>query len=216
MNRFTKKLFVLFTALSMLLLSVPTFAEGDQPVFKDVPANHWASEYIEALALGEILTGYSDGTFKPEKSITRAEFTTLIVSLIDEELSTYEGDFTDVKAGEWHANYIATAVEYGLIAGYSDETFKPNKSISRAEMAVIMSRLFESETNLTAEQTTQILSQFKDNASIPSWAKADLAKVVKSGLISGMSKTEFSPNSTATRAQAATVIYRAAEIYGEE
>ncbi|KNF09688.1 S-layer domain-containing protein [Gottschalkia purinilytica] len=235
MNKLTKKLLVLFTALSMLLLNVPTFASAEigpkvninnssevkafssagQPKFKDVPFTHWASYYIEILALAGVITGHPDGTFKPETSITRAEFATIFVNTFygKEGLVEYEDEFKDVKAGKWYSNHIATAVYMGVISGYEDGTFKPDKSISRTEMAAIISSYLEDDVTVTSEETTKILSQFKDSGSIQSWARTHVAKLIKSGIMSGMSQTQFSPNGIATRAQSASVIYRLVEFY---
>ncbi|KNF07183.1 S-layer-like domain-containing protein [Gottschalkia purinilytica] len=208
-NKFLKQLFVLFIALSVVLVntSVSTVAYGTNISFKDVPNNHWAKQYIETLASSGTISGYPDGTFKPENNVTRGEFSRLIVDPFFKNLSTDSGNFKDVSVGDWYSSYVATAVDNGLIAGYEDKTFKPNNNITRVETAVIVGRFLKNDISVTDNEVNNILSKFNDKAQIPNWAKTDVARIIKSGIMSGVSNTQFSPNSNTTRAQAATVIY---------
>ncbi|MGP4070395.1 S8 family serine peptidase [Halobacillus sp. B29] len=112
--------------------------------FPDVPSRHWGSEYIGALAEAGILSGYEDGTFHPNGTLTRAEMATLVVrayELTGESTSS----FPDVKAGSWAASYIDTLTANDVITGFPDGTYRPNQAIKRSEFAVIMAKLLSDE-----------------------------------------------------------------------
>lgn len=102
------------------------------------------TEAAKRLVAMGILTGYEDGSLKLENNITRAEFATLAVRLLnrDGEVANYKKDtiFSDVKKESWASGYINIAVEEGLITGYEDETFRPQQSITYAEILAILVR----------------------------------------------------------------------------
>jgi hypothetical protein len=158
------------------------------------------------MAAKNAVNGYEDGTFKPEEKVTRAQFVKMLVSSLEEKLEAYDGSFTDVAEGDWFAPYVAAAKKLGIASGYADGSFKPNKEISRTEMAVMLSSLTDEE--LTEEDAAKELTVFADADSIPSWAREAVAEVVKAGLMNG-DNGSFNPNNTANRAEAAAVIYRA-------
>lgn len=109
--------------------------------FTDVPANKWYANYIGYLEKFEILTGYPDGTFRPEASITRAEFAAIACRF--EELTEGTAQFVDVPASHWAYDYINYAATRGWVTGYPDGTFLPGKNITRAEVVTITDRLLE-------------------------------------------------------------------------
>lgn len=107
--------------------------------FSDVPEGSWYYEPIMTLASYRVLSGYGDGTFCPENSVTRAEFVTMLVRIFGME----EGEisFSDVSQNGWEAPYVATAVANGWVLGYEDGTFRPYNGITRAEAVVIVNRV---------------------------------------------------------------------------
>lgn len=171
---------------------------------KDIE-KHWAKDKIEALVKLGIIKGYPDGTFRPEEKISRAEFAALIVSALKLDLATYSGGFSDVKASDWHAKYVATMVANKYVSGYPDGSFKPEGKINRMEMATMLSNIIEVE--FTAEEKTTLLKGFVDADGIQDWAKDAVAEVVKAKLMVGDNLGKFNPTGNATRAEAATVIY---------
>lgn len=109
--------------------------------FSDVEAERWSNKAISTVAKGMYVNGYEDGTFKPAQPITRAEFVTIAArAYAVEEVYTYEVDFTDVK-GHWAEKYINYATVSGWIDGYEDNTFKPDKYITRAEVMKIINHM---------------------------------------------------------------------------
>ena len=187
---------------STMHLSKFAVIEG-QATYPDI-AVHWSKKYVESMGDKHIVAGYPDGTFKPENAVTRAEFAKLLVESMGYGSMTYEGTFSDVDAADWHAECVAAAVANGIIKGYEDGTFQPDKSITRLEMTAMLSNAVK---NNLLESENKVLASFADDAAIATWGRTSAAKAVEAGLINGMDGA-FNPEGTTTRAQAATAIYR--------
>lgn len=172
--------------------------------FEDVK-DHWSRKYVESMAAKNVVNGYEDGTFRPDNEITRAEFAKMIVSALELDLSNYNGGFSDIKATDWYADYVATIVRLGLARGYGDGTFKPNNKITRAEMAVILGNALDLEVK--PDEINSLLNKFTDLDTLEDWAKLGVSKVIKAGIMVG-SDDKFNPRGTATRGEVATAIYR--------
>ena len=108
--------------------------------FSDVPDGAWYADAVETLASLGMFTGYPDGTFHPNSTITRAEFAAAALSFADMAPSA-RCSFPDVSAQDWFYHYVASAAEYGWIGGYPDGSFRPSGSITRAEVAVIVNHM---------------------------------------------------------------------------
>lgn len=108
--------------------------------FSDVPDGAWYADAVETLASLGMFTGYPDGTFHPNSTITRAEFAAAALSFADMAPSA-RCSFPDVSAQDWFYPYVASAAEYGWIGGYPDGSFRPSGSITRAEVAVIVNHM---------------------------------------------------------------------------
>ena len=109
--------------------------------FTDVPKGYWAADYIGYMQQFGIITGYSDGSFRPDAPVTRAEFAAIASRF--EKLTEGSKSFTDVPDTYWAARYINFAATRGWVTGYSDGTFKPENTITRAEVAAVTCRLLE-------------------------------------------------------------------------
>lgn len=167
--------------------------------FSDI-ASHWAKASIEeAVSLG-FVSGYNDGTFRPNAQITRAEFTVMLSKALQLD-GNYTLNFTDAKnVPAWAKTYVGQAVQAGIISGYKDDTFRPSQNITRAELAVMIQRAAGTTPDANAQPS------FKDNSSIPSWAIPSVAYAVNNGLMNGRGNNLFAPNANATRAEAVTLI----------
>ena len=118
--------------------------EADQTysnTFSDVPKGCWAANYIGYMQQFGVITGYSDGSFRPDAPVTRAEFAAIASRF--EKLTEGSKSFTDVPDTYWAARYINFAATRGWVTGYSDGTFKPENTITRAEVAAVTCRLLE-------------------------------------------------------------------------
>lgn len=165
---------------------------------------HWAKAYVESMGAKRIVKGYPDGSFLPEKAVTRAEFAKLVVAAMGWESAAYEGSFTDVAASDWHAGWIAAAAAEGVVNGYADGTFKPDAPITRLEMAAMLCKATHCKLEGDVEE---ILADYQDSSLIADWGVLYAAKTVENELMNGMDGG-FNPAGTTTRAQAATAIYR--------
>ncbi|WP_168735463.1 S-layer homology domain-containing protein [Cohnella fermenti] len=176
---------------------------------KDIQGN-WAQASIERAVNLNLVTGYTDGTFKPNATINRVEFTAIIVRALGLQPAQSTLAFADSdKVQAWAKQYVQQAVEAGIINGFDDQTFRPSANISRVELAVMLVR------GLKLELEEGDLS-FKDASAIPAWAKAYVATAVKYGLLQGSTDGSFNPAKEATRAEAITVALRAVDFLAEK
>lgn len=167
-------------------------------------AGHWAEKDIyRMVALGAV-NGNPDGTFKPNGSVTRAEFVTMLMkSLVKCNQGVLEGSngFADVK-GHWAEKYIAAAVDAGIVKGTSETNFEPNKQITRQEMSVMIVNALKFENKEGAVSGV-------DTDKIAVWAKDAVDICNDYGLMTYDKENKFYPLNNATRAEAATVLWRA-------
>ncbi|MCQ6562307.1 S-layer homology domain-containing protein [Paenibacillus mendelii] len=173
----------------------------------DVPSSHWAAESIRQAAQLGIVTGYEDGTFKPGKEVSRAEFVAMLARALKWPASDAANltSFTDAGSiAKWARLYIAQAVEKNLITGYADRTFRPDSTMTRTEMAALMARA--AGLQVTAAGSTQPELSFADAGRIPQWAIPYVAAAADAGLIKGVGNNRFDPDGIVTRAQAVTII----------
>lgn len=176
--------------------------------FTDV-STHWAKEEIELLASKQIVTGATSDTFVPNSNITRAEFAALLVRSLGLNVDAASASFTDVKSTDWYAGAVGAAVKADLVTGYQDNSFKPNATITREQMAVMVARAISAAGKTTnSAAASGVLAKFSDLALISSWAQDAVAEAVEGGIINGKTDTTFAPSENATRAQAAVMLKR--------
>ncbi|MDQ1911627.1 S-layer homology domain-containing protein [Paenibacillus sp. GD4] len=175
--------------------------------FSDL-ANHWSKADVELLANKLVVEGVAEGKFDAERSITRAEFAALVVRSLGLTEVSGNGNFKDVSAGAWYASTVATAVNAGIINGYEDNTFRPDATITREELAAMVIRAL-SYAGVASEVSNpqDVLKKFKDANDIV-WAQKELAAAVNAKIINGLTDDKISSSSQATRAQAATMLKR--------
>jgi hypothetical protein len=129
-------------AMQWTLVTPPT------PSFSDVPADFWGYSYIETAYAHGIITGYSDGTFRPNNGVTRAQVAKLIY--LARQWGAVEGsvNLSDVQQGDWYYTYVQATGVADVMSGYSDNTFRPNASATRGQVAKILAlALFSEPTN---------------------------------------------------------------------
>jgi uncharacterized repeat protein (TIGR02543 family) len=172
--------------------------------FTDVPASHWAYQYVEYLARKGFVTGKSATRYAPNDSITRAEFVTILARMEGAALSSYSGPFTDVVSGSYYAGAVDWAVKAGVTIGTSATTFSPNRTISRQEIATMLAR-YVTYKLVTLVAYNQPLS-FTDEARIAAYAKDYVKNMQISDVINGYPDGSFKPLSNASRAEAAKML----------
>jgi len=170
------------------------------PVFSDIEG-HWAKEWIKnAVNLG-FVSGYEDGTFKPDRTITRAEFSKLLNNALKVEINQ-KLSFSDVKENEWFYKEIQKSVAAGFFSGYENNTFRPNNPIKREEVAKVVSGAMTTG-NIEGEGAT-LLSDYN---TIQEWAKVSVNTVYNKGYILGYPDKTYMPSKALTRAEAVKIIF---------
>ena len=182
------------------------------PAFSDVSASYWGYDAISSLSGQGIVSGYPDGTFKPDATITRAEFATMLVKALGLNTTGTTGQFTDVTADSWCYGSVNAAVYAGLVSGMGDHLFAPNALITREQMAVMVAKALGSKAPAT--DGTE-LNAFSDSSAVSSWAVTGMEEAVKAGIVSGMTADTLAPKANATRAQAAAMIYKLLSVLGK-
>jgi Bacterial Ig-like domain (group 2)/S-layer homology domain len=187
-----------------VLTEVPP--EDTSDVSVDVPTNiltdisgNWAYAQISSLIEKGIAAGYPDGTFKPDNTVTRAEFMVMVNKAYG-YIQTKDVSYSDVMPGDWFYNDIALAAAAGYIAGYDDGTMQPNSAITREQSAVILAKVLKLDTS-----TLKKLA-FTDANSIGAWSLNSVSAMVDGGMISGYPDGTFKPAAPITRAEAAALI----------
>ena len=194
-KNFINKLLPLALTAAMIVPSVPAMAAPS-----DI-AGHWAESVITQWQSKGLIQGYEDGTFKPGNTITRAEFVTLMNNA---KGFWSEGsiNFSDVKNGSWFYSAVARAVAAGYVKGYSDGSFKPNNTITRAEAAVMIANTAKLSANEAGAY------RFTDIGSIPAWARGSVGAVVAAGYMTGYPDGSFDANASISRAEAVSSLNR--------
>lgn len=158
---------------------------------------HWAKANIDLLISKGLLTGYPDGSFRPNHSLTRAEAIKVIATHLG--LEGQASSFTDVATGHWANQYIGAAFQAELMQGYNDGTFRPNEMISRAELAALITRAFEIKGNGQASFT---------DVDTSSWSYEYIDALASNNIVTGYTDGTFKPNQAITRAEFATIVSR--------
>ena len=147
--------------------------------YTDVKAGDWYNNAISTLSDLGIITGYEDGTFRPNASISRAEFVTIATRFFD-YAAEYEGAFSDVSYSSWYADFVQAAVDMGLVNGYENGTFRPNASITRAEAVAIVNRVLLRRPDADHLLPWSVMNTFSDNVLESAWYYEDIQEATNS------------------------------------
>ncbi len=173
--------------------------------FADAKDASWASAAIAALSRNGVVKGYEDGTIRPNETITRDEFVTLLVKAF--EITTKSDAvnyYKDIPAGSWQIPYVAAATEAGIVNGMEALTFGAGKEVSRQDMATMIYKAAV-KFNVTLPQEKMVA--FNDAENISGYAIEAVNRLAAAGVVSGMGDDVFAPGQVATRAQAFQMIY---------
>jgi len=191
-----KRISILMTFMLLAALFVPAASYG--ATFSDIKG-HWAESYINEAVQEGVVQGYPDGTFLPDKSVTRAEFAAMVNKAL-RNTATSSISFTDVPHNEWFYSDISKAVAATYVAGYENNTFLPNAPITRQEAAVVISRIVPSYG------ISGNLNSYKDSTNIANWAYTAFQKVNGKKYIGAYNDGNLHPLDNLTRAQTAKII----------
>lgn len=183
--------------------SIVFVSTGEKLPYTDVSG--WAVPYIGWAFDNGVMTGTSETTFSPERSMTRGMAVTTLFRLSN-ETSDYEHSFTDVPADEYYSEAVSWAAENGVVNGITDTSFAPEKNITREQLAVMLYRYAEFLGMDTTARTE--LDAYEDADSISDYALEALQWANAEELINGRTPTTLSPLGTTKRAEYATVLQR--------
>lgn len=177
--------------------------------FRDIE-NHWAGLFIRALAQRRILNGYLDGTFRPDNPVSRGEFAAMIGAIINLPVKREYIAFKDIPDNYWARNAIRRIYETGVMAGYPDQTFRPNDKVSRADVLVVMVNALGIASQFSPELVGRLAQIYEDAANIPSYAINSIAIASGNGLVVNYPNIKLlNPQSGATRGDVAVMMYQA-------
>ncbi|WP_171646101.1 S-layer homology domain-containing protein [Paenibacillus phytorum] len=165
--------------------------------------NHWAEKQLSEWMEKGYITGYSDGSVLPDKTVTRGEFITFINRSFDfKEAGAV--NFKDIDSSSWDYEEIAKALKAGYISGYEDNTIRSNNTITRQEAAVILKTLLMNDASPVAEKS----EKFIDESTISSWGINAVHVLSSKGIVNGYEDGTYRPNQSITRAEAVVTIDR--------
>ncbi|MCU6795138.1 Ig-like domain-containing protein [Paenibacillus sp. WQ 127069] len=172
--------------------------------FRDM-INHWSDNSVNVFTQLGILDGYDDGTFKPDASITRGEFATIIVKAFKVKAAETKAPALKDVDNHWSKDDVQKLVDNGIINGYEDGSFKPNANITRAEEVAIIARVADIEKANKVSDT-----KFNDVGT--SWNQVQIQQAAAAGIVSGQSEGTFAPNSSSTRAESLAIVLRTMQL----
>ncbi|MFK7695241.1 S-layer homology domain-containing protein [Paenibacillus sp. HJGM_3] len=205
MNRYGKfaaarKALAITLALCLILSSFGVAFAADE--LNDVNG-HWAEKQLKAWIDKGYIQGYADGTVKPDNSITRAEFMTIVNRSFGFK-DKAEVKAIDVDPKNWDYEQVAIALKAGYISGYEDGSMKPGDNVTRQEIAVMLASLLKLDTGKAGD-----LSKFKDASKLPEWSKNAVGAVVGKGIFDGYEDGTLGYEKNITRAEAIVTLDRA-------
>lgn len=180
--------------------------------FRDVTRGHWAFASVERAAELGLVTGYSDGTFRPDTPVTRAQFVLMLWRMCGKPAAAKAASFADASA-DWYQDALSWAVEKGYVNGLSDTRFGPDAPITRQQAMAILFRLNGGQSGTELTLTGIYEQTFADSTTIAAWAKDATWWAVYHELVSGVGGSRIAPEANASRAQIAAILLRYADQY---
>ena len=173
-------------------------------VFDDLDSVEWAREPICKLAEMGVLRGKEYRLFYPNDNITREEFVKMLTVAYKLNIENKTAKFTDVNADDWFMPYVAAALENGIVNGVSDDMFGAGQNITRQDLAVMA---YNAALKNGVEFNTEDVQKFSDDDKISDYAKTAVYALKSQDIVNGIDGKNFAPQDTATRAEAAKILY---------
>ncbi|MBW4863258.1 MAG: IdeS/Mac family cysteine endopeptidase, partial [Paeniclostridium sp.] len=191
----------LISSLSLIsILMTPIYAHAN-PNLNDI-SGHWAKKEINQFISSGYVNGYEDGTFRPDSSITRAEFVKLVNKYFGFN-NKEDIKFSDINTNDWYSKDICIASKAGYINGYEDKTFKPNKTITREEVSKILISI-KNQQDVNYDK----LNKYPDKNKVSNWAKPYVEGAIEQGYLKGNDLGLLNPTNNITRAESVTILSR--------
>ena len=184
--------------------------------YADLDRNAWYHDGVHYALAGGMMNGTGEGAFSPSVPASRAMLVTMLWRLEGQPAGGKALSFTDVQPDAWYAEAVRWAAAEGVAGGYSETRFGPDDSVSREQLAAILSRYAAYRGESGSAGGTELLGRYPDNGQISPWARDAMGWAVRLGLIEGTDGGRLSPGDPAGRAQLATILMRYAEAVGNE
>lgn len=182
-----------------------------QKTFADVNT-HWAKDAVNDMGSRLVINGSGDGTFEPDRDITRAEFAAIVVKGLGlMRPGTGKDIFRDVTKNDWYFDAVSIAYEYDIIGGYGNGTFGPEDKITREQAMTMTARAMKLtglKADFKANEVEKLLEGFKDVGNSADYVRESVASCIKTGIITGREGNMVAPESNITRAEVAVIIKR--------
>ena len=179
--------------------------------FKDVE-NHWAKDAVNDMASRLVISGVGNDSFAPDRDITRAEFSAIIVRALGlMHPRTGKTSFSDVSKNDWYYDAVSIAYEYGIISGYGNGIFGPNDKITHEQAMVMVAqamRITKLKADFKSGEAEQLIASYGDFKNASSWSKNSIALCVKTGVVPDGSGKLAAPKDNITRAEVAVIVQR--------
>ena len=167
--------------------------------FSDLDAGAWYHEAVDFALWAGLMNGYSDGTFRPGGTVSRAMLAQILYNQAGKPAVTGGKTFSDVAPGAWYAPAVAWAAQRGIVSGYADGTFRPNSGVTREQLAAMLWR------SAGSPASSRVLN-FTDADRAGDYALPALRWAVERGVMNGKSGGVLDPQGQATRAQTAQML----------
>jgi hypothetical protein len=178
-------------------------------IFTDVPSDFWAANSISTVTKANLMKGYSDGTFRPNQPMTREEVAALFNNITDDGTAAFlSSKFKDITSDRWSALAIESVARKNIISGYGDNTYKPEKYMSRQEFAVVADNYIHYLGYTTEDPTALDNIAYGDQKFVAPWAQDAVRELAYLGFTNYAPGTLFNPEKYVTRAEAAEIAYR--------
>ncbi len=202
-----KKILAMLAVCSMLM----AFNAANAAVYSDVPADYWANKEITAVVNDGVLS-LTKNAFHPEADVSRSDFNSALLRTLGHRTPSVSesNPFSDVVSSRADYGDILKSAELGLIYGYTDGTFKPDRIMTKSEAASVISHITKD-----FKGDVKALKPFKDANTIPSWATRQYAKTIDLGIyVNYPNADELLPNKNLNRAEAAVLLYKLKQSIG--
>jgi uncharacterized surface protein with fasciclin (FAS1) repeats len=208
--------------ITPIVISTPALSQNTVPSttpsptstvnLSDVSSDYWARPFIQALADNNVISGFPDGSFRPNQGVTRAEFAALIQKAFPNQNRVRQlsaGGFKDVPAGYWAASAIQNAYETGFLAGYPGNVFRPNEQIPKVQAIVAVTSGL-GLTSSTTGASSDLNTYYNDASAIPNYAVSSVTAATQSNIVVNYPDVkQLNPQQPLTRAEAAALLYQA-------
>lgn len=177
---------------------------------RDVTVDDWFYAAIDRAMAEGLVNGVSPEYMAPNAKLTRAMLVTLLYRAAKPDTAAPAATFADTTAADWYAEALNWAIAQGVVKGYPDGTFRPDNSITREELCVMLQRWLATR-GITGDGTDAV-SAFADAASVADWSRDGVNTVCALGIVKGYEDNTVRPQGTATRAEAVTMLLRAVDL----